>query len=145
MENASLLKKICLKTYNYIANSVIGSIGGIMKIWNGTLLELSFSIATRHSIITIPRIIGMDDNLCDTNFYAPHTTLDRIKILQEVRTLLNSIHHPYKILAGDFNMVLNLGEKKGGLRILDHELVAFQSSLEALNLIDIPTSNDIYT
>ena len=69
----------------------------------------------------------------------PHKVVDRIKIIQSISNLLESIHPPFNIHAGDFNMITNLGEKKGGIRKLDRDLEAFLSTIESLSLVDIPT------
>lgn len=49
------------------------------------------------------------------------------------------------ILGGDFNMITNLAEKKGGLRRLDKDAEAFSTFIEASKLIDVPTVNVLYT
>ena len=35
--------------------------------------------------------------------------------------ILGNIPHPYKIIGGGFNIVLNLSKKKGGLHSLDRD------------------------
>jgi len=42
-------------------------------------------------------------------------------------------------------MITNLAEKRGGIRKLEKDSEAFLTTIENLNLIDIPTSNDIFT
>ena len=49
------------------------------------------------------------------------------------------------ILAGEFNMILNLEEKRGGLRCLDLDSEAFRGLMDDFQLIDIPTKNGVHT
>ena len=66
-------------------------------------------------------------------------------MLQSISNLLDPLHLPLKIIAGDFNMITNFSEKKGGIQKLDKDSDAFLTTIESLNLIDIPTSNEIFT
>lgn len=62
---------------------------------------------------------------------------------------LNEIkqHHGanHWILGGDFNMITNLAEKKGGLRRLDKDAEDFSTFIAAFKLIDVPTVNGLHT
>ena len=42
-------------------------------------------------------------------------------------------------------MVFNLGEKKGGVRKLERDSMAFQSTINELKLVEIPTKNAKFT
>lgn len=42
-------------------------------------------------------------------------------------------------------MVVNLGEKKGGIRKLDKGSESFQNTIDSLNWIEILTKNGIFT
>lgn len=66
-------------------------------------------------------------------------------MLQIISKLLDPLHHPLKIIAGDFNMITNLSEKKGRIWKLGKESKAFLATIENLNLIGIPTSNGLFT
>jgi hypothetical protein len=48
-------------------------------------------------------------------------------------------------LGGDFNMIHNLDEKRGGTRHLEVESEEFQSLNDNLGLIDAHTPNGIFT
>ena len=49
------------------------------------------------------------------------------------------------ILGGDFNLIMNLEEKKGGIRNLNTASVHFNDLIDTLDLIDVRTSNGIFT
>jgi endonuclease/exonuclease/phosphatase family metal-dependent hydrolase len=49
------------------------------------------------------------------------------------------------IMGGDFNIILSLEEKKGGIRRLDKESANFQDMIDTLHLIDVETWNGTFT
>ena len=49
------------------------------------------------------------------------------------------------ILGGDFNITKSLMEKKGGTRILGRDSIAFQNFITNMKLVDMETSNGIFT
>lgn len=49
------------------------------------------------------------------------------------------------LLAGDFNLITSLEEKKGGMRREELEIEKFSDIQEELHLVDIPTINGKYT
>ena len=49
------------------------------------------------------------------------------------------------ILAGDFNMIRSLTEKKGGTRKLGRDSIAFQNFINNMGLVDTKTINDTFT
>lgn len=114
-------------------------------MWKSSLYYLTSSIATKQSITTVLKIIGTNESIYVTNIYAPHRAVERIKMLQSISKLVDSIQLPFKIVAGEINIVINLEGKKGGMRKLDKDSKAFQSTINGLSLIDIPTNNDTFT
>jgi len=55
------------------------------------------------------------------------------------------MQHNRWIIGGDFNIIRNLAEKKGGSRRLDRETNDFNSLIDNLHLIDLETINGIHT
>jgi len=141
----SLLLNSCFKPYIFLANSATGSMGGIMTLWKNSKFDLISSLATHHSIIAVLRIIGTNESIYIINVYAPHKVIDTIKMLHCISNLLDHIHIPFKIIAGNFNMITNLAEKRGGIQKLDKDSKDFFTTIENLNLIDIPTNNGTFT
>lgn len=63
--------------------------------------------------------------------------------------ILKKIHEALpntrKITRGDFNMILNISMKKGGLRILDKDVEAFIEAIDQMDMVDVEIHNDIFT
>ena len=49
------------------------------------------------------------------------------------------------IMGGDFNLIRNLDETKGGIRNLNTTSILFNNTINDLDLIDVQTSNGIFT
>ena len=62
--------------------------------------------------------------------------------LDEVRQHHGANHW---ILGGDYNVITNLAEKKGGLQRLDKDSEAFNTFIAESKLINIPTVNGLHT
>jgi len=145
MENLPTLQKDYCKIYNYLVNAACGTTRGQLILWKNSLYELAYSIETRSSITVVLKITGITETICVTNIYIPHRAEDRIQMLSSVMRILESIPHLFKIIGGDFNMILNLWEKKGGLRKLDRDAKAFQETINKMELVDMQSANGTYT
>ena len=49
------------------------------------------------------------------------------------------------IIGGNFNLIRNLGEKKGGIHSLNPASTLFNNTISDLDLIDVRTSNGLFT
>ena len=49
------------------------------------------------------------------------------------------------ILAGDFNMMKSITEKKGGTRILGRDSITFQNFINNMGLVDAETINGTFS
>ena len=49
------------------------------------------------------------------------------------------------VIDRDFNIILTLAEKKGGIRRLDRDVEVFSDFIEKSILVDIRTSNETFT
>ena len=78
-------------------------------------------------------------------FYGPHILGEKDVFLNSIRTLNNMHTYKYWLLGGDYNMITNLTEKKGGLRREEPEMELFRDLITDLMLVDIPTVNSKYT
>lgn len=144
-EMMSIQQACFKKQYSHVATVAMGIAGGIAAFWKDSRFQLINSFSSRHALTTILQIIGTKEQISITNVYGPHTVHDRIAWLKHLTSFLQPLNHKYQLLAGDFNIILNLGEKRGGLRRLDSDSQAFQDLIDDKGFIDIPTKNGIHT
>eukprot|EP00253_Pinus_taeda_P033682 PITA_33682 len=80
-----------------------------------------------------------------TNVYGPQKQANKLKLFTSVEDL--RARHPILpwIVAGDFNMIRSLSEKKGGTRQLSRDSMAFQNFIMNMGLVDTETINGTFT
>jgi hypothetical protein len=70
---------------------------------------------------------------------------EKDNFMQNIRSLRNLVGQYRWILRGDFNIIVSLEEKRGGIQILDKESDKFQNLIKDLHLIDIEAQNGVST
>ena len=81
----------------------------------------------------------------NTNVYGPQKLEDKLKLLTSLEEMRKRYLDMPWILAGYFNMIKSLTEKKGGTRILGKDSTTFQNFLNNMGLVDIETINGTFT
>lgn len=84
-------------------------------------------------------------SICVTNVYGSQRLQEKLEMLLDLDEVIQHHGANHWILGGDYNMITNLAEKKGGLRRLDKDSEAFNTFIAASKLIDIPTDNGLHT
>jgi len=77
--------------------------------------------------------------------YRPQATEERkgmIRDLEEHKTKSNNLQW---ILVGDFNIIMSLVEKKGGIRQLDRDVEDLSNFIDTTKMVDLKTNNDQFT
>jgi exonuclease III len=102
-------------TYNFLDIDSQNSVGGILTLWNPQKVDLISAEATRHYLSVILQVIGTPDKVMCTNVYGPQLLEDKKKMITGLENLRDRNMNPHWILAGDFNIIVTLAEKKGGV------------------------------
>ena len=77
--------------------------------------------ATRYTLLVSMQIIGNTEVILCTNVYGPQMLEEKRRILLDLENLKLCSNNLHWILAGDFNIITSLVEKKGGTRRLDRD------------------------
>jgi len=80
-----------------------------------------------------------------TNVYGPQKLEDKLKLLTSLEELRERYPDMPWILAGDFNMIKSLTEKKGGTRTRGRDSIAFQNFINNMVLVDVEIINGTFT
>jgi len=80
-----------------------------------------------------------------TNFYGLQPMEDKLQLLTKLEDMKKRYPTLPWILGGDFNITKSLMEKKGGTRILGRDSITFQNFITNIKLVDMETSNGIFT
>jgi len=101
-------------------------------------------LATEATIYTLSvtlQIIGNTEVILCTNVYGPQMMEEKGRMLLDLKNLKAQSHCLHWILAGDFNIITTLVEKKGGTMRLDRDAEEFSSFIDMVEMVDIRTNN----
>jgi hypothetical protein len=123
----------------------IGTTGGLAILWNPSSVLLENFFTTRWTISKKYRLIGSNKPRFLTNVYGPTTQGDKLNLIQNMDWLATLTNDRIWILGGEFNMVYNLEEKRGGIHRLEEKSGKFQSLINKICLICLETQNGLFT
>ena len=82
--------------------------------------------------------------LC-TNVYGPQFLEEKRIMLLDLEDLKACSSNLHWILAGDFNIITSLAEKKGGTKRLDRDAEELSTLIDTTEMVDIKTNNKHFT
>lgn len=89
-----------------------GMAGGLAILWNATEVIADGWISFPRIMTGNFRLLGSEEIILISAVYGPPIPGERVDFLQNIRTLSTMHQEKYWLLGGDFNMILNLSEKK---------------------------------
>ena len=128
-----------------MATNVAGQSRGITILWQPCLVEFSNLQANKFSLMV--DFCHMDSGVGGTlgNIYGPNNFPKKQSFMDLLNWFKEQSERGTWVLGGDFNLIANLGEKKGGRRSLDKYQEAFCEFLSQSSLVDVEIGNLWYT
>lgn len=92
-----------------------GASGGLGILWD--LRKVSFKILNSSNNWISGKVQSLKSNLnfIIINVYGPVSNTDKKLVWEEIGQFLNSQNNEFFLLGGDFNTILDLNEKVGGI------------------------------
>jgi exonuclease III len=115
--------------------------GGILTLWNSQVMSLIVAEATKHTFSINMQIIGNTEMMLCTNVYGPQMLEEKRRMLLDLKYLKGRSNNLHWILAGDFNIITSLAEKKGGTGRVDRDAEEFSTFIDTTKMVDIRTNN----
>lgn len=146
--NSSALERIATKAWTgclSVAVDADGASRGLEIIWDARTIKLSNFHAARNFISAIFHITGTNIHGHLTNVYFPQDAMHKIEILNTLSVINSERMHPIWIAGGDFNMITNLEEKRGGRISSIKEGISLKEFIQNNWLIDLPFNNGLFT
>jgi exonuclease III len=143
-EAESILRS-CWKDGESIYLDSGGASGGLAILWNPQTVSLLHPFSTRYTLTAQFKSLVSSKEGAITNVYGPQTNQDKENFLHSLQLIQTLLCTPHWIIGGDFNIILTLEEKCGGLKRLDQDSGRFKTLIEQLNLVDMETRNGIFT
>jgi len=80
-----------------------------------------------------------------TNVYGPQRPNDKLRLLTSLEDLRDRHLGIPWILGGEFTMIKSLSETKRWTKIISRDSIAFHNFIDNMKLVDIDTSNGLFT
>lgn len=90
-------------------------------------------------------VLDSGETILVSNVYALIDIYGKTQLWAHIRYVRSCAPYLPWILAGDFNAMLCLEEKRGGLPRLGPASELFRSTMDSLALVDVKPSNGIFT
>eukprot|EP00253_Pinus_taeda_P004844 PITA_04844 len=139
-----IMKRMRLE-YEVMAQDAVGSAGGLAIIWNPEEVIFENWISLPRILTGFFRLTGVEERILISGVYGPHLPKDWKDFLKNVQVIRRIIPGNLWIIGGDFNLIRDLGEKKGGIRRPNQSMEEFNELITEQRLVDIPTTNGLFT
>ncbi len=114
-------------------------------MWNPQVLTLQDFHATHFLIQASFHLIGTNIHGHLSNVYFPQNLQQKLELLDTLTVLNSNRQFPLWIGGGDFNIIMALQEKNDARSKLEGDNIGFKEFIQSNQLMDIQTSNGIYT
>eukprot|EP00253_Pinus_taeda_P012273 PITA_12273 len=142
------ISNLCRKLGRHVEvleNESQGREGGLATMWDSREVQMLSAEANKHYMAVEFQPIGNSGSFLCINIYSPQKLEDKITFLETLSRIIRRHPRSKCILGGDFNMITNLLEKKGGLTKLNRDAEAFTDFIETVKLVDVYPKSGLYT
>lgn len=122
-----------------------GLTSGLGLMWNPSLIDVIPIASCDHWIARIIQCRRSDLQFPLFNVYGPTKTEEKLKVWTEISLQVNLLESDKVIIAGDFNAILDIDYKEGGLRKPTKVMDDFRDFISNCKLIDIIPKNGRFT
>lgn len=122
-----------------------GASGGLGIIWNPKKVTLTYLVNNNNWLCASIQSLKSDTQFILINVYGPNNIIGKKIVWAKLSTVISKFKDSPIILGGDFNTILSLNEKVGGIQQLSPSSIEFKLWVDKLSLLEIPSSNGIFT
>jgi len=112
MEKIREIHNKWLIKYEYLEVKANNSAGGILMLWEPQKFGILDSEASRNYLSLVCSLVGDKETYMIKNVYGPQKQVDKLKLLNSLGNIRARYPNMPWIVAGDFNMIRSLSEKK---------------------------------
>eukprot|EP00253_Pinus_taeda_P027174 PITA_27174 len=146
--NLTFLEKTAAKAWpggQVTAVEAQGASGGLAILWDAGKIQLLNIHANKHFIQSIFHLLGTNIYGHITNVYFSQESQQKVENLETLSHLNHDRSYQLWVAGGDFNMIASLEERQGGRCRINRDGSLLKDFINTNWLIDIPTSNGLYT
>ncbi|XP_059064893.1 uncharacterized protein LOC131856944 [Cryptomeria japonica] len=122
-----------------------GAAGGLGIVWNPTLVQVTLLEKAENWMMC--NVIHVKENVEFPliNVYGPMKTMEKVHVWSVLSEKILLLNNERLVVAGDFNALLDLDEKKGGLRMSNKVMEDFRDFVAQNHLMDVVPNNGLFT
>ena len=104
----------------------VGASGGLGFIWNNRKVSLDILTSKNNWISGLAHSVKSDIKFILFNIYEPISDLEKKLVWNDISQYMENLQNIPIILGGDFNTILNLNEKIGGIQQISQSMKEFK-------------------
>eukprot|EP00253_Pinus_taeda_P010679 PITA_10679 len=146
--NSTILERIATKAWPGGLVTAVDSQGasrGLAILWDAHIIQLNNIQDNKNFIQATFHLSSTNAHGLLTNVYFPQDTVQKSQLLNTLSELNSDRPFPLWISGGDYNMITSKEEKKGSRSNTNNEDSLLKDFINSNWLMDIPTSNGIFT
>ena len=136
---------LMLGMWNSIFIEATGASGGLGIIWNSRKVALTYLVNNNNWLCVSLQSLKSDTKFILINVYSPNNFLKKKDVWDEISKVISEYKDSPIILGGDFNTILSLDEKVGGIHHMTSSSVDFKLWIDQNRLLEILTNNGSFT
>jgi len=130
--------------YSYQPSS--GASGGLITVWDSSLIDVWSSTSFGHVLVITGRIIVTREDIVIINVYAPCETEAKKNLWERLVPFITSNTNLCLCLCGDFNSIRDIEERKGRSTVFKQvDTYIFNKFIPDSFLIDLPICGRLFT
>lgn len=118
-----------------------GASGGLGFFWNPKNIKMSDLERFDHWLCGIVVNIQHNVSFPLINVYGPIKIVDKLKLWRDISSKIATLKSDKIIIARDFNAILDLDDKSGGLRMSNQVMEDFRDFVNINHLLDVVPKN----
>ncbi|XP_057862758.2 uncharacterized protein LOC131071075 [Cryptomeria japonica] len=126
-------------------SSARGSTGGLGILWNPQVVKIIPSEMSNYWMVCRVELLMGDLEFPLINVYGPIKTEEKAKVSQDLSLHIQILGNDRVVIAEDFNAILDLDEKNGGLRKSNRIMEDFRDFVNFNEVSDVVSNNGLYT
>ncbi|XP_059064693.1 uncharacterized protein LOC131856787 [Cryptomeria japonica] len=143
-EDIDKLIRFC-KEWNGIFSPAFGRAGGLGILWNPSLVNITKSFEEKQGLScqVQHRLSKLELELW--NIYGPTNSQEKAKLWEEIRNCIAKNGNKKIIIGGDFNVILELADKRGGIRKVTRDILDFRNFIQKIEVVDCKPTDGWFT
>ncbi|XP_057838646.2 uncharacterized protein LOC131048627 [Cryptomeria japonica] len=136
--------KFCFEWSSFF-QAVNGTSRGLGILWNPLSISISPIASNSNWMIVRVSSMGRQEDFPLINVYIPIKTREKARVWGEILDDFNRLNLDTVIVAGDFNAILDIDDKLGGLRKSSKVMMDFRDFIISIKVFDVVPENGLFT